>query len=160
MAAFQRLPEDLQRAHPLVIAGPDGDMVSPERSLLESLKGRGLAYETGYVPDSLLPSLMRTAVLLCYPSLYEGFGLPPIEAAACGTPVVCSNVASLPEVMADAAVYVDPTSPEAIADGLRRVIEDPVLRESLRRSGRTRARVFTWERCADLTLAVYQAALG
>ena len=94
----------------------------------------------GYLPEETLAVMYRLAGVFVFPSLYEGFGLPPLEAMASGTPVVTSNVSSLPEVAGDAAVLVDPVRPEAIADGIYRVLTDDDLRRELRRKGLARAR--------------------
>src|SRR5690606_35076804 len=99
----------------------------------------------GFLPDHMLPIAYRLASVFVFPSLYEGFGLPPLEAMASGTPVVTSNVSSLPEVTGDAAVLVDPLEAEAIADGIRRVLTDRELADDLRSRGLTRAREFSWE---------------
>jgi len=114
----------------------------------------------GYVHDADLPALYGGADLFVFPSLYEGFGLPPLEAMACGTPVVCSNAASLPEVVGDAAVTVDPYDVDALAEAMQRVLADRDLREDLRARGLARARQFTWERTARETLAVYREVCG
>jgi glycosyltransferase involved in cell wall biosynthesis len=113
----------------------------------------------GYVNDADLPALYSGAHAFVYPSLYEGFGLPPLEAIACGTPVLAANSGSLPEVIGDAGVLVDPRDVDAIADGLTRVIEDETLRARLRASGLERARDFSWERTAAETRRVLRAAL-
>jgi glycosyltransferase involved in cell wall biosynthesis len=99
----------------------------------------------GYLPEETLAIMYRLAGVFVFPSLYEGFGLPPLEAMASGTPVVTSNVSSLPEVAGNAAVLVDPYDPTAIADGIYDVLTDAVLRQSLRRKGLARAREFSWE---------------
>jgi glycosyltransferase involved in cell wall biosynthesis len=99
----------------------------------------------GYLPEATLAVMYRLAGVFVFPSLYEGFGLPPLEAMASGTPVVISNVSSLPEVAGDAAVLVDPYDPEAIADGIYRVLTDESLRRSLRQRGLARASQFSWE---------------
>jgi glycosyltransferase involved in cell wall biosynthesis len=99
----------------------------------------------GYLPEDTLAIMYRLAAGFVFPSLYEGFGLPPLEAMASGTPVVTSNVSSLPEVAGDAAILVDPHDPSAIADGIERVVSDPALRADLRRRGLERARQFSWE---------------
>ncbi len=109
---------------------------------------------TGYVSDEHLPALYSGALALIYPSLYEGFGLPPLEAMACGTPVVTSNGTSLPEVVADSAVLVDPENVASIAAGIQQILSNPGLRERLRRSGLERAKCFTWEQAARQTLAL------
>jgi glycosyltransferase involved in cell wall biosynthesis len=100
----------------------------------------------GLVPDAELPSLYRSAKALLFASLYEGFGLPVIEAMACGTPVVTSNITALPEIAGDAALLVDPTSVEQIATALRQIIEDSSLRQKLRAGGLARAAEFSWSR--------------
>ncbi len=99
----------------------------------------------GYLPEETLAVMYRLAGVFVFPSLYEGFGLPPLEAMASGTPVVTSNVSSLPEVAGDAAVLVDPYDPAAIADGIERVLTNEALRRDLRQKGLARARQFSWE---------------
>jgi glycosyltransferase involved in cell wall biosynthesis len=99
----------------------------------------------GYLPEETLAVMYRLAGVFVFPSLYEGFGLPPLEAMASGTPVVTSNVSSLPEVAGDAAILVDPYDPEAIADGIFRVLSDEDLRRQLRTKGLARAHQFAWE---------------
>jgi glycosyltransferase involved in cell wall biosynthesis len=115
---------------------------------------------TGYVEESDLPALYNGASLFAFPSLYEGFGLPVLEAMACGTPVVTSNTSSLPEVAGDAALLIDPIDVEAIASAMRRVLEDHTLSTEMRAKGLARAREFTWERTARETIAVYERMLG
>jgi glycosyltransferase involved in cell wall biosynthesis len=110
----------------------------------------------GYLPDDTLAILYRLASAFAFPSLYEGFGLPPLEAMASGTPVVTSNQSSLPEVTGDAAVLVDPYDVESIVDGLRRVLGDPALAADLGRRGQERAREFSWERSVEKIRQVYQ----
>ena len=110
----------------------------------------------GYLPDDTLAILYRLASLFVFPSLYEGFGLPPLEAMASGTPVVTSNLSSLPEVTGDAAVLVDPYDSLAIESGMRRVLEDPALAADMRRKGLQRAREFSWEQSVAKTWAIYQ----
>ena len=114
----------------------------------------------GFVPDQTLAALYRLASVFAFPSLYEGFGLPPLEAMACGTPVVTSNVSSIPEVVGDAAVQVDPYDTAAIAGGLERVLADPALRATLVARGRERAQHFSWERSVRAVHASYMRVLG
>jgi glycosyltransferase involved in cell wall biosynthesis len=95
-----------------------------------------------------------------FPSLYEGFGLPPLEAMAAGTPVITSNVSSLPEVVGDAALLIDPYEPNAIADAMRRVLTDPDLRADLRRRGLARVHEFSWERSVARVREIYGEVLG
>jgi glycosyltransferase involved in cell wall biosynthesis len=110
----------------------------------------------GYLKDDTLTVLYRLASVFVFPSLYEGFGLPPLEAMASGTPVVTSNVSSLPEVTGDAAVLVDPYDVDSICDGIRRILDDPSLAEELRNKGLKRAREFSWERSVEKTQRVYR----
>jgi glycosyltransferase involved in cell wall biosynthesis len=112
----------------------------------------------GYLPQETLAVMYRLAGVFVFPSLYEGFGLPPLEAMASGTPVVTSNVSSLPEVAADAAVLVDPYDPGAIADGIERVLTNEDLRADLRRRGLARARQFSWEQSVRRVREIYSEA--
>ena len=114
----------------------------------------------GFVPDRTLAALYRLASVFAFPSLYEGFGLPPLEAMACGTPVVTSKLSSLPEVVGDAAVFVDPWSIEDIASGLERALDDEALRASLRAKGFERVKAFSWERSVRAIHAGYMKVLG
>ncbi len=112
----------------------------------------------GYVADADLPALYSAASVFVYPSLYEGFGLPPLEAMACGTPVVCSRAASLPEVVGTAALVFDPLDVDSLAEAIATVLQDQGQAAELRRRGLARASQFSWDRCAMETLAVYGAA--
>jgi len=114
----------------------------------------------GFVPARTLAILYRLAAVFVFPSLYEGFGLPPLEAMASGTPVVTSNVSSLPEVAGDAAILVDPYDVSSIVDGVRRVLTDPVLADELRQKGLARARDFSWERSVARTHDIYRLVGG
>jgi glycosyltransferase involved in cell wall biosynthesis len=115
---------------------------------------------TEYVDDALLPALYGGAQAFVYPSLYEGFGLPVLEAMACGTPVVTSNVTSMPEIAGDAALLVSPFSVSSIADGLYAILTNTDLRDRLRERGRERAASFSWETTASETLALLQSKSG
>jgi glycosyltransferase involved in cell wall biosynthesis len=114
---------------------------------------------TGYVPDQELPGLLNLAELLVYPSHYEGFGLPVLEAMACGTPVVCSDAASLPEVVGQAGLLVRPGDPKHLSAAIGRLIEDPALRQDLRLRGLERARSFCWDESARQVSGIYQSLL-
>jgi glycosyltransferase involved in cell wall biosynthesis len=110
----------------------------------------------GHVSDADLPSLVSGALAFVYPSLYEGFGLPPLEAMACGTPVITSNRSSLPEVVGDAALVVDPNDREALADAMERLVSDATLREEFRARGLERAQRYSWDETARRTIEVYE----
>lgn len=114
---------------------------------------------TGYVPDEDLALLYSAADAFVYPSLYEGFGLPPLEAMACGTPVVCSKTSSLPEVVGDAAITVDPTNVDELTQAIRQVLVNDDLRAWLREAGLRRAAMFSWQETARRTLQVYRRVL-
>jgi glycosyltransferase involved in cell wall biosynthesis len=130
-----------------------------ESEVFRAVQRAGLAGRVifpGYVDDADLPALYSAATVFVYPSLYEGFGLPPLEAMACGTPVISSNAASLPEVVGDAALLIDPNDTAALAQALHTVLAEPALHADLRRRGFDRAAQFSWQRCAAETLAVYR----
>ncbi|MBK9316546.1 MAG: glycosyltransferase family 4 protein [Acidobacteria bacterium] len=111
---------------------------------------------TGYVSDEDLPKLYRAAIAFVYPSIFEGFGLPPLEAMACGTPVIAGNTSSLPEVTGDAAILIDPYDEDALARELLRIVNQPDLRDRMRRCGIEQARKFTWRDAAEKTLQIYK----
>jgi glycosyltransferase involved in cell wall biosynthesis len=140
-----------------------GRVERPYASVEPMIRARGLEGKVkhlGYVPEGDLPALLGGALALVYPSLYEGFGLPVLEAMACGTPVLTSNVSALPETAGEAAILVDPSSTEEIARGIRDLIGSAELRDRLRAAGLARARSFSWRRTAEGTLAVYARVLG
>ena len=142
--------------HQLVLVGRKAFLYD---GIFEELNRLGLADRTvftGYVPDSELPGLYAAADVFVYPSFFEGFGLPPLEAMASGTPVVVGDNSSLPEVVGDAGLLVDVSRDEEIAGAIRRILTDDLLRARLRQEGRDRARRFTWERTARQTLEVLE----
>jgi glycosyltransferase involved in cell wall biosynthesis len=147
--------EDIQ----LVLAGSKGWLYEGFFRRLEELALGDAVSFPGYVPDADLPALYSAARLVAVPSLYEGFGLPVLEAMACGAPVVCSNASSLPEVGGDAARYFSPTEVATLADTILAVWRDERLREKMRQDGLARAAQFSWERAADETLAVYKQVI-
>jgi glycosyltransferase involved in cell wall biosynthesis len=143
--------------HRLVMAGKQGWMATEvETEIARSDVADRVRY-LGYVPSSDLPALYTGAAAFCFPSLYEGFGLPVLEAMACGTPVVASNRSAIPEVAGEAALLVDPTNPRAIGEALCHVLSDPPLRTELVERGHRRTRRFTWERTAIETIALLRA---
>ncbi|MBC8122390.1 MAG: glycosyltransferase family 4 protein [Gemmatimonadaceae bacterium] len=149
LEAWRRLAEQDRDGVGLVIAGERGKVFANDdyRMLLERLPSVTF---TGYFPDGDLPALYSGALGLVYPSLYEGFGLPPLEAMACGTPVITCNNTSLPEVVGEDALFVEPLEPDSIAGALALLIKDEPLRLKLAQRGRQRAGLFDWDRSAQL----------
>lgn len=144
----------------LVVAGRKGWLYQP---IFERVRELGLAervHFTDWIDEQDAPVLMNAASTFIYPSLYEGFGLPPLEAMACGTPVICSNASSLPEVVGDGGLLFEPKDAGALATAITRVLGDEGLRAQLRERGIAQASKFTWERAARETLSVYRAVAG
>ncbi len=144
----------------LVIAGQRGWLSADFFAALEKSPARDGVLLMGHVQDCDLPAIYDGAVAFVFPSLCEGFGLPPLEAMSCGTPVVCSNTSSLPEVVGEAALTFDPTDDAAIAEALRRIVKDKDLRARLQELGIQRAACFSWGRAAQETMGVYKKLLG
>lgn len=144
----------------LVLAGSKGwdyDRIFAELEQETDLRGRVIV--TGRVDDADMAALYSEAVAFVYMSLYEGFGLPPLEAMQCGVPVITSNTSSLPEVVGDAGVMLDPRDEDGLCQSLLRVVQDSGLRQDMARKSAERAREFTWERCARETIQAYRAVL-
>ncbi len=139
----------------LVIAGGKGWLEDPIYDTIRDSGVQDHVHFIGFAGENDLPALYSGAEALVFPSLYEGFGLPILEAMACHTPVVTSTVSSMPEVADDAALCVDPYSVEAIADAVQRILDDSALRQTLVTRGRERAAAFTWERAARQLAQVY-----
>ncbi|MBU0491212.1 MAG: glycosyltransferase family 4 protein [Chloroflexi bacterium] len=144
----------------LVVVGAPGWLYDETLARLARPDVADAVIRPGFVPDEDLPAVYAGAVLCVQPSLYEGFGLPVLEAMACGAPVVCSNTSSLPEVGGDAARYFDPADPDDMARAIAAVWDDAGLRDTMRAAGLAQARQFSWDRAAAETLAVYQHTMG
>jgi glycosyltransferase involved in cell wall biosynthesis len=156
LEAYAQIKKDIP--HALVLAGArgwgaDGVMARAERLGLADV------IFAGYVEQEELPLWYNAADLLAYPSLYEGFGLPPLEAMASGTPVVTSNTSSLPEVVGDAGILVDPRNGDEIASAILKVLHDKGLQEEMRKRGLERAKRFTWQGAAEKTVRVYEEVM-
>jgi glycosyltransferase involved in cell wall biosynthesis len=160
LRAFAQLHQRKTFSHSLLIVGDDPRW---KRSIVEECVRLGIRDSTiflPYVSPELLPRLYAAAELLVMPSTTEGFGLPVLEAMACGTPVVCSNAASLPEVAGDAALYFDPASHEELAERIELLLHSNGLRAALRSKGLQRAKQFTWDEFARKHLDLYYQVLG
>jgi glycosyltransferase involved in cell wall biosynthesis len=142
----------------LVIIGDDISKYTALRRAVHQHQLHKFVRFLGYLPEETLAVMYRLAGVFVFPSLYEGFGLPPLEAMASGTPVVTSNVSSLPEVAGDAAVLVDPYDAQAIAEGIYRVLTDETLRRDLRKKGVARAGMFSWETSVRRVHKIYMQA--
>ena len=155
LQAWERIAGKVSDDIWLVVAGARGSASVFSDAGLKQIPAR--VHLTGYVKDEALPALYSGALGVVYPSLYEGFGLPPLEAMSCGAPVVTSSTTSLPEVTGDAAVLVDPLDVGAIAAAMLRVAEDADLRAELRARGLSKAKTYSWDTAAQSTLQILQA---
>ncbi|HET6976782.1 MAG TPA: glycosyltransferase family 1 protein [Pyrinomonadaceae bacterium] len=140
----------------LVLVGKCAWLYDDTLRTLDEMGVKDSVILTGYVPESDLPALYSSALCFAYPSYFEGFGLPPLEAMKCGTPVIVGNRTSLPEVVGDAGLKVDPFDVDAIAGAIRKLINDATLRKQLSQMGQERASAFTWRETARQTLRVYR----
>jgi alpha-1,3-rhamnosyl/mannosyltransferase len=156
LRAYAALPAVLRARFPLVVVGAAGWHESAIIAEMAPLERRGEVRVLDYVDDEALAALYAGARGVVYASIYEGFGLPILEAMACGTPVVTSNTGCMKELAEGAALLVDPMDTDAVGAGLRRLLEDGPEAERLRAAGLERARQYTWERCAARTLEVYR----
>lgn len=143
----------------LVIVGKKGWLYEPIFKKINGSKYRQKIKVLENVISEDLPAIYSSAELFVYPSLYEGFGLPPLEAMACGTPVITSNVSSLPEVVGDAAIMIDPNNSDELADQISKVLNDKDLQKRLREKGFERAKLFSWDKSALETIKVYEEVL-
>lgn len=158
--AFSRLPGNLRRRYPLALAGGRGWRCGNLERTLDALESEGGVRRLGYVPAQDLPLLYSGASVFAYPSFYEGFGLPPLEAMASGVPVLSSRGSSLTELVDDAGILVDPHDEDNIVLELEHLLEDEDLRHVLALKGLHRAAMFSWDKCVRETVGVYQQVLG
>lgn len=156
LSAYERLPLPIRQRWPLVLSGFKGWRSEAIHTAIERASQQGWARYLGFVPAHDLPSLFAGARLFCFPSLYEGFGLPVLEAMSSGVPVVCSNSSSLPEVAGKAALQGDPQDLEGLSSLLQQGLEDTDWRAFARDEGLRHSQTFSWARCAADTLAAYR----
>ena len=157
IAAFNRFKEATGLPHYLVIAGGKGWLYDPIFQAADQSPYREHIHFPGFVADEDLPALYTLADVFAYPTFYEGFGFPPLEAMACGTPVISADNSSLPEVVGDAGILLPAEDTDAWADALARVLTDSELRERMRSAGFAQAARFTWERSAQRLVELYGA---
>jgi glycosyltransferase involved in cell wall biosynthesis len=155
--AYHLLKQKVPDAPRLLLGGKKGWLYEPIFKKVKTLDLEKEVVFLGYVPDEDVAPLMCGALAFVFPSLYEGFGMPPLEAMACGVPVLTSNCSSLPEVTGDAALLVNPLDTEEIAAGMEHLLIDKRLRGELSRKGLERVKQFTWERAASLTIEMYKS---
>lgn len=157
--AFTLLKERGQINHKLVLAGkPSAGYGDIAKAVRNSSANKDIIL-TGYVPKEILPGLFKGADIFVFPSLYEGFGIPPLEAMACGVPVITSNTSSLPEVMGDAGILVNPYDITGLANSIYRVISDQTLHMDLSRRGLERAKLFSWDRAGKEFVKTFESVM-
>lgn len=154
-----QLPPDIRQEFPLLVAGRAGWDTEDSIKAIKALEAEQCGRWLNYVTLHELRVLFQSASLYTHPSLHEGFGLTLLQAFASGTPVLTSNITAMPETAGGAAYLIDPHSVESIAEGLRRLLTSPTLREELIKKGSLRVQDFSWEKCARETLAVYRELL-
>jgi alpha-1,3-rhamnosyl/mannosyltransferase len=158
--AYEMLPESVRRQWPLILSGYEGWNSADIHARIDKAKKQGWARYLGFVDAADLPLLYAGARLFAFPSLYEGFGLPVLEAMASGVPVVCSNTSSLPEVVGDSAAMCDAQDIDQLSDLILQGLEDDVWRDEAINKGISRAVQFSWQRCAEETAQVYRDVLA
>jgi len=146
-------------SHKLVLVGKYGWMYEDVLDLVDELGLEDKVFFAGYVPQDDLPLVYNLASLFVYPTIYEGFGLPALEAMACGVPVITSQIASLPEIVGDAGILIPVNNVEALSEAMSRVLGDSTLREKLIKDGQLRSTKFSWDRTAQLTWQVYMQVM-
>lgn len=158
IGAYSKLPPSLRKAYKLVIAGGSGWLNSQIYEKLQALKLEEDTQFIGYVEQEDMPALFTQASLFVYPSLYEGFGLPVLEAMSCGTPTITSNISSIPEITGtDGAILINPQDEDELASRMAEVLDSSTLARSLSQRGLDRSKLFSWHQCALQTLNVYRS---
>jgi glycosyltransferase involved in cell wall biosynthesis len=160
LAAYRALPEAMRREYGLVLTGPVGWLAEDIMADVQAGDPVGRVIKTAYVPHSDMPALFSGATAYVLPSLYEGFGMTPVEAMACGTPVITSDNTAMPEATGDAGMLVPATDTAALTAAMERVVGDARLRAEMRRKGLEQAKKFTWEHSAARLKAVIDEILA
>lgn len=160
LQAFMLLPPRVRKQFPLVLVGMKGWNTSELERQLAPLVAAGEVRQLGYLPRGDLAAVIAGAVALVYPSIYEGFGLPPLEAMACGVPAITSNVSSIPEVVGDTGLMVHPQDTQGLAQAMQLLVEAPEVRRGLAQKALARSAQFTWAHCVDQTIDAYRRVLS
>ncbi|PHM07757.1 hypothetical protein CK516_25020 [Nostoc sp. 'Peltigera malacea cyanobiont' DB3992] len=159
ITAFNFLKEKYKIEHQLILIGKKGWNYQPVFAAIENSPWRNQIHHLNYLSNELVALFYSKADVFVYPSHYEGFGLPVLEAMTLGAPVISSNTSSIPEVTGDAAILVDPNNPVQLAEAILKVISDSQLRQELINKGKARAKLFSWERTAKETLNAYRTLI-
>lgn len=157
--AYMLLPQQIRKRFPLVLAGMKGWHMSALEQQIAPLVAAGEIRQLGYLPRTELAMVVAGALALIYPSIYEGFGLPPLEAMACGVPVIASGISSLPEVVGDAGLLIDPHDTEAMAQAMQKLVMDPESWLHLSQKALARSTQFSWSKCVEQTIDAYRQVL-
>jgi glycosyltransferase involved in cell wall biosynthesis len=160
LQAFMAMPRPLRQRHPLVLVGMTGWHANPLQEKLAPLLATGEVRQLGYLAAEELACIMAAACALVYPSVYEGFGLPPLEAMACGVPAIATNVSAIPEVVGDTGILLDPQDVTGLTEAMITLTSAPDIRASMSARALQRSRRFSWDQCANETRQVYQQVLG
>jgi alpha-1,3-rhamnosyl/mannosyltransferase len=159
LRAFMALPAACRKQHPLVLVGMKGWHTSALEQQLAPLVSAGEVRQLGYLSREDLAKVIAGANVLVYPSVYEGFGLPPLEAMACGVPVIASNSSSIPEVVGGTGILIDPQDQEQLTQAMLTMTQAPEIRHRMAGQALERSRIFSWSQCASETVNVYRAAI-
>lgn len=158
--AYASLPISLRQRFPLVLVGMKGWLTQDLEKKMAPMVASGQVRLLGYLSRKDLAFVMSGATALVYPSVYEGFGLPPLESMSCGVPVIASNASSIPEVVGDTGILIDPADAAELSQSMMRLIEDDKLRVDLASKALERSKTFSWARCANETVGVYRTAIA
>ena len=160
LSAYMQLSPTIRKNFPLVLVGMNGWHMSSLEKQMDPLIRSGEIRQIGYLPREELAAIIAGALTMIYPSIYEGFGLPPLEAMASGVPVITSNVSSLPEVVGETGLLVDPRDIDALATSIETLVTAPDIRSDLSQKAFTRSLMFSWENCVKQTMKAYDQVMG